>query len=54
MEARLKHYASEFPIVEDDSTYYALPSKRNSALWVEQTPERFTFNIKAFRLLTQY
>lgn len=53
-EARLRHYASVFPIVEVDSSYYALPSGRNAEMWVERTPSHFVFNIKAFRLLTQH
>lgn len=51
-EARLKYYASQFPMVEVDSSYYAMPSDRNSQLWVERTPSDFIFNIKAFRLFT--
>jgi hypothetical protein len=46
-EARLKHYAEHFPVVEVDSAYYALPSLRNAELWVARTPERFVFDIKA-------
>lgn len=53
-EARLRYYAQRFPIVEVDSSYYALPSARNSALWVERTPASFVFDIKAFRLFTQH
>lgn len=53
-EKRLAYYAQHFPIVEVDSTYYALPSERNSALWVKRTPPDFTFNIKAFSLFTQH
>src|SRR5262245_47148180 len=53
-EARLKFYASCFPIVEVDSSYYAMPSVTNAALWAERTPADFVFNIKAFRLLTQH
>ena len=51
-EARLRFYANEFQMVEVDSSYYAMPSERNSKLWVERTPDDFTFNIKAFRLFT--
>lgn len=51
-EERLKHYASRFPVVEVDSTYYGLPSRKNSGLWVERTPPDFTFHIKAFSLMT--
>jgi uncharacterized protein YecE (DUF72 family) len=53
-EARLRYYASQFPIVEVDSSYYAMPAERNSVLWVERTPAAFTIDIKAFRLFTQH
>lgn len=51
-EARLQHYASRFPLVEVDSTYYALPNQRTAGLWVERTPEGFLFDIKAYALFT--
>ncbi|MFE6589269.1 DUF72 domain-containing protein [Streptomyces sp. BB1-1-1] len=51
-EGRLRHYASRLPVVEVDAGYYALPSRRNSELWVERTPEGFRFDVKAFSLLT--
>ena len=51
---RLAHCASQFPIVEVDATYYALPSERNAHLWVERTPPGFVFNIKAFGLFTHH
>jgi len=53
-EGRLRHYASQFSLVEVDSSYYSLPSIRNSLLWVERTPADFTFDIKAFRLFTNH
>ena len=53
-EARLQFYASQFPIVEVDSTYYFPPSERNAILWIERTPKDFTFNIKAYSLLTNH
>jgi uncharacterized protein YecE (DUF72 family) len=37
-----------------DSTYYFPPSERNAALWAERTPKDFTFNIKAYSLLTEH
>lgn len=49
---RLRYYASQFPMVEVDSSYYALPSARNAALWAERTPRGFRFNVKAFRIFT--
>jgi uncharacterized protein YecE (DUF72 family) len=53
-EARLRFYADHFSVVEVDSTYYALPTSRNSELWVTRTPVDFVFDIKVFRLLTQH
>jgi uncharacterized protein YecE (DUF72 family) len=37
-----------------DSTYYYPPSEKNSVLWIERTPADFTFNIKAYSLLTNH
>ena len=51
-ETRLNYYASQFSVVEVDSSYYALPSRRNSELWVERTPDGFQFDIKAHALMT--
>lgn len=51
-EARLRFYASRFPMAEVDSSYYALPSAQNAYLWAQRTPDDFVFNIKAFRLFT--
>jgi uncharacterized protein YecE (DUF72 family) len=53
-EKRLRFYASQFPLVEVDSTYYFPPSEANSVLWIERTPPAFTFNIKAYSLLTNH
>jgi uncharacterized protein YecE (DUF72 family) len=53
-DARLRFYASQFPLVEVDSSYYFLPSEANAKLWAARTPPGFTFNIKAFSLLTQH
>jgi uncharacterized protein YecE (DUF72 family) len=53
-EERLKFYATQFPIVEVDSTYYFPPSERNAVLWLERTPKDFVFNIKAYSLLTNH
>jgi len=51
-EARLRYYASQFPMVEVDSSYYAMPLPATTQQWVERTPDNFVFNIKAFRLFT--
>lgn len=51
-EARLRYYATRFPLVEVDASFYAMPTSANARLWVDRTPDDFTFHIKAFRLLT--
>jgi len=53
-EARLRHYAANFPLVEVDSSYYALPAPPVAELWAQRTPETFVFDIKAFRIFTQH
>lgn len=51
-EARLRHYASEFSLVEADAPFYALPSAATTRAWAERTPPGFVFDVKAFALLT--
>ena len=51
-EERLRWYASQFPLTEIDSTYYAPPAERQTALWAERVPEGFRFDVKAYSLLT--
>ncbi len=53
-DKRLRFYARQFPLVEVDTTYYALPAEQTVAAWAERTPDGFTFNIKAFSLFTQH
>ncbi|MEZ5125609.1 MAG: DUF72 domain-containing protein [Thermoleophilia bacterium] len=53
-EGRLRYYATRFPLVEVDSTYYAPPTERNSVLWVARTPPSFVFDVKAHALLTKH
>lgn len=51
---RLAFYASSFPVVEADSTYYWPPSPELSRGWVERTPEGFRFDVKCWSLLTNH
>jgi uncharacterized protein YecE (DUF72 family) len=53
-EKRLRYYASQFPLVEVDSAYYALPAEQTAEAWAARTPAGFTFNVKAFSLFTQH
>jgi uncharacterized protein YecE (DUF72 family) len=51
-EDRLRYYASQFPTVEVDSTYYSLPERAIASLWAERTPDDFVFHVKAHALMT--
>jgi uncharacterized protein YecE (DUF72 family) len=51
-EERLRFYASQFPLTEIDSIYYAPPSEQQARVWAERTPEGFRFDVKAYSLLT--
>ncbi|HKF74519.1 MAG TPA: DUF72 domain-containing protein [Candidatus Dormibacteraeota bacterium] len=51
-EQRLNYYSTRFPLVEVDSSYYGMPARRNSDLWVARTPAGFTFDVKSFSLFT--
>ena len=51
-EDRLRYYAEQFPVVEVDATYYALPREQQSQLWVERTPADFVMDVKAHALMT--
>ena len=51
-EDRLRYYASQFPVVEVDSTYYSLPERAIATLWAERTPDDFVFHVKAHALMT--
>ena len=35
-----------------DASYYALPTAKNAALWVERTPDDFVFDVKAYAPMT--
>jgi uncharacterized protein YecE (DUF72 family) len=53
-DERLQFYASQFPLVEVDSSYYGMPKPENSELWVARTPEHFVFDVKSFSLFTNH
>lgn len=50
--ARLRWYAERFPLVEVDTSYYAVPAPETTRGWAEATPDGFTFDVKAFSLFT--
>jgi uncharacterized protein YecE (DUF72 family) len=53
-EERLQFYAGQFSMVEVDSTYYGMPARKNSDLWIARTPPSFVFDVKSFSLFTQH
>jgi len=53
-DERLRFYAERFALVENDASYYALPDRKQAALWAERTPAGFTMNFKAFATMTTH
>ena len=51
---RLRFYASQFSLVEVDSTYYGIPKPESAEAWAAQTPAGFTFDVKSFSLFTNH
>jgi probable DNA metabolism protein len=51
-EDRLRFYASRYPVVEVDATYYSLPTRGMAAEWARRTPDHFLFDLKAHGLMT--
>ncbi|MGZ0050690.1 DUF72 domain-containing protein [Brevibacillus gelatini] len=49
---KLAVYASHFPIVEVDSSFYAILPQRNYESWVRDTPDRFGFIVKPHQAMT--
>jgi uncharacterized protein YecE (DUF72 family) len=48
----LEEYARHFPVVEINSTYYAIPPPERINNMARRTPPRFQFNVKANREMT--
>lgn len=50
----LPYYASRFPAVEINNTFYRLPKESVLEHWAEQVPEGFSFAIKASQRITHF
>jgi uncharacterized protein YecE (DUF72 family) len=48
----LGHYAGHFPVVEVDSTFYALPAKHVVKGWADRSPAGFRFALKVPSIVT--
>jgi uncharacterized protein YecE (DUF72 family) len=49
---KLKVYSSYFPIVEVDSSFYAIQPGSNYIKWAKDTPDSFSFIVKAYQGMT--
>lgn len=49
---KLLDYSAHFPIVELDSTFYAIQPERNIRKWIAETPDTFRFIVKAYQGIT--
>ncbi|KAB8138440.1 DUF72 domain-containing protein [Gracilibacillus oryzae] len=49
---KLVEYSSHFPTVEVDSSFYAIQPQQRYQNWVEQTPDAFSFVVKAHQTIT--
>lgn len=52
--AMLGYYAGRFPTVEINNTFYRMPTRELLARWAQETPEGFTFVLKAPQRITHY
>ena len=53
-DGMLGYYASRFPTVEINNTFYRLPKEQVLLDWAAQVPESFTFALKASQRITHY
>jgi uncharacterized protein YecE (DUF72 family) len=53
-DAMLGYYASKFPTVEINNTFYRLPKEHVLQDWAAQVPEPFSFAIKASQRITHH
>ena len=53
-DGMLAYYASRFPTVEINNTFYQMPKEKVLLAWAEQVPAQFSFAIKASRRITHF
>ena len=51
---RLRWYSERFPVVEVNSSFYAIPERHTVGRWAQETPDGFTFDVKLHRLLSRH
>jgi uncharacterized protein YecE (DUF72 family) len=50
----LGFYATKFPTLEINNTFYRLPKEHVLLEWASQVPEQFTFALKASQRITHH
>lgn len=50
--SKLRQYANHFPVVEVDSTFYAIQSPERFSKWLDDTPQTLHFVVKAYQGMT--
>jgi uncharacterized protein YecE (DUF72 family) len=53
-DAQLGYYASRFPVVEINNTFYRMPKEHVLADWAAQVPPGFRFAVKASQRITHH
>lgn len=53
-DGMLSFYATKFPTIEINNTFYRLPKEHVLQEWSSQVPEQFTFAIKASQRITHH
>jgi len=53
-KGRLPYYAQRFPVVEVNSSFYAIPERDTVGRWARLTPDHFVFDVKLHRLLSRH
>ncbi len=51
-DGMLRHYATQFPTVEINNTFYRLPREHVLREWAAQVPDGFSFSLKASQRIT--
>src|SRR5687767_14156352 len=50
----LSYYASQFPTVEINNTFYQMPKEKTLLDWAAKVPEQFSFTMKASQRITHF
>ena len=51
---QLQFYATQFPTVEVNGTFYRLPTQKTFAAWNQNAPQVFLYSIKGSRAVTHF